>query len=294
MPVRVFYAILTLWVCVACTSVSDGQTIVVDDSARDITHTLALTINNATSSTNQAVSGQLVLTSRTYGDTRRLSLRSSGTITPNWLIPYGGALTIITTPTDTWLVDDGCVRDGSMLPIITMRDILGPLTGFLPDGDTLTSQQRGASWQRLQAQAQRNTAGQLTTLTGTGTGKLLLPGGDVIRGDIRWDYHTNDDRSAIVIPSHCSDTVYASLSLPTSCQNRRPYGGAILAETTLPLAQVAPELVAWLITDGWQAHILQQDMQQVVIEASAQTATVRIFLATNSQLGVDLTMVIQP
>ena len=46
MPVRVFYAILTLWVCVACTSVSDGQTIVVDDSARDITHTLALTIKH--------------------------------------------------------------------------------------------------------------------------------------------------------------------------------------------------------------------------------------------------------
>ena len=291
-----FIMTVLCWVCVACSTPTptNALRLSIGDDSPDVYHTLTVTIRDATTSSGQSVDGNIVISSRRQADTRQIRIASMGTVTPRWLVPFGGTLTVVTTPTDTWQIDNGCSRDGSMLPTIAMRDVLGPMTGFVPDGDGLSSGVGGASWQRFTAQAKRDHTGQLTAMTGSGSGKILLPGGEVVTGDITWQYETAADSRAISIPPRCSDSVYAALSLPASWQNRRPYGGAVLAESSQPLVPAAADLVAFLATNGWDASVTQSDAEQVVIDATLHSDTVRLFLVSNPQGGVDLTMIVQP
>lgn len=284
------------WVSVACSTTTPADTLrlIITDDRPDILHTLTVTINDATTSGGQRVAGRIVIDSRYHVDTRLIRIASTGSVIPRWLVPFGGTLTIVTTPTDTWQIDNSCSRDGSMLPPIALRDVLGPMTGFVRDGDGLSSRIGGASWQRFTAQAKRDSTGQVTDMTGSGYGKILIPGGDVLTGDITWQYETAADASPITIPPRCSDTVFAALPLPAQWQNRRPYGGAVLAESSQPLATAATDLVTFLATNGWEASVTQSDAQQVVIDATLHSDTVRLFLVSNPQSGVDLTMIVQP
>ena len=283
------------WWCVGCTSTPDTTLrLSITGDSRDILHTLTITVSDATTSSGQAVAGRIVITRRQHADTNQYTIASTGTVTPRWLTPFGGTLTVVTTPTATWQIDAGCARDASMLPTIAMHDVLGPLTGFDGDGELLTSRVGGSSWQQFDAQAQHDRTGQLTAMTGSGYGKILLPGGDVITGAVSWQYETDADARPITIPPRCSDAVYAALPLPAHWQNRRPYGGALLAETQLPLTQAARELVTSLATNGWDASVTQSDAQQVVIDATTITDSVRLFLVPNTQGGVDLTVIVQP
>jgi hypothetical protein len=109
-----------------------------------------------------------------------------------------------------------------------------------------------------------------------------------------WQYQTRHDTTVIVLPPRCSDAVYAEIPLPAHWQNRRPYGGAILAESTTSLATAAPELITFLATNGWQSDVIQSDTQGVVIQAASQQDTIRLFLVANQQNGVDLTIIVQP
>lgn len=293
MRIRSSFIILMMWLCAACAPAPQGQTVYIDDAAPDITHTLDITISAATTSTGQPVSGHLVLTSRRHGDTRRLTITSSGPVTPNWLTPFGGALSIITTPTATWHVDDGCVRDGSMLPSITMRDIFGPLSGFIAAGTVLRSQSGGTAWTQFSATAQTTADGSLTTMTGDGRGKILVPGGIVVTGAIAWTYGTQIDVTPIVLPPRCNDAVFADMPIPDNWHNRRPYGGAMLAESSLSLGDTQQELLQLLLDKKWQAQVMQADTQVVVIHASYNNETVQLFLVSNEHNGVDITMIVQ-
>ena len=286
--------LVSLLACTATTSEQDATRLRIDDERTDMAHTLTLTVRDATNSAGQSVSGELHITTRRQGDFSQQRIISRGTMTPNWLIPFSGTLNTITTPTHTWQYDDGCVRDGSMLPTISMRDILGPLSGFSMDGDVLTSNTGGATWQQFSAQAQRDAQGQLTSMMGRGRGKILLPGSEVITGDVVWQYQTYRDATAIVLPPRCSDAIYAEIPLPAHWQNRRPYGGALLAESTTPLATAAPELATFLATNGWQSNVIQADTTVVILQASSRQDTVRLFLVSNQQNGVDLTLIVQP
>jgi hypothetical protein len=215
-------------------------------------------------------------------------------VTPNWLIPFGGRIAVMTTPTHTWQLDGDCLRDGSMLPTISMRDVLGPLTGFAADGTRWTSTTGGAAWQQFAARAQRSSNGAVTAMSGHGIGKILLPGGVVVRGDVTWEYTTQTHPAPDVLPSRCADVIFADLPLPDSWYNRRPYGGAFLAENDMPLARATSELVAFLPAHGWDAHISQRSNQSIVIQASRADETIQLFLVSNTNDGVELTAIVTP
>jgi hypothetical protein len=287
---------LVLGSLLACTTSTDRATIRLNlDSAQvDVVHTLTVTMRDATTSAGQSVAGELSITTRRQRELVQQQVRIRGSIMPNWLLPFNGTLNTIITPTQTWQYDDGCVRDGSMLPPVSMRDILGPMSGFYQNGAHLTSETGGAAWQQFSAHAERDAQGQLISMTGRGRGKILLPGGEVVTGDMDWQYQTRHDTTVIVLPPRCSDAVYAEIPLPAHWQNRRPYGGAILAESTTSLATAAPELVTFLATNGWQSDVIQSDTQGVVIQAASQQDTIRLFLVANQQNGVDLTIIVQP
>ena len=293
---HIIMLILTLASLSACTTSADRATIrlSLDDEQVDIAHTLIVTIRDATNSAGQSVSGELSITTRRHSELVQQHVMIRGSIIPNWLLPFSGTLSTISTPTHTGQLDDGCVRDGSMLPAISMHDILGPLSGFYQNGARLTSDTGGAAWQQFSAQAERDAREQLTSMTGRGWGKILLPGGEVVTGDIVWQYQTRHDAMTVVLPPRCSDAIYADIPLPVHWQNRRPYGGAILAESATQLATAAPELVTFLATNGWQSDVIQADTQVVVIHAVAQQDTIRLFLVANQQNGVDLTIIVQP
>ncbi|MFM7679341.1 MAG: hypothetical protein ACKO83_10895, partial [Roseiflexaceae bacterium] len=185
--------LVSLLACTATTSERNATRLRIDDERTDMTHTLTVTVRDATNSAGQSVSGELSITTRRHGELAQQYVSMRGSIIPNWLLPFSGTLNTIITPTQTWQHDDGCVRDGSMLPSISMRDILGPMGGFYQNGAQLTSETGGAAWQQFAAHAERDAQGQLTSMTGRGRGKILLPGGDVVTGDMDWQYQTRYD-----------------------------------------------------------------------------------------------------
>lgn len=286
--------IILCWVCVACAAPAGGATLVIDNGIPDVTHTLTLQVDSATASTGRSSTGQLVVTSRRHGDTQLVTMATQGSITPNWLIPFGGTLTTITTPTQTWQQDGTCMRDGSMTPAISMRDVLGPMSGFIPAADDLVSNTGGATWQQFTASARRNTQGQLIGMSGRGRGKILVPGGVVVTGTIVWTYTTQPDTTPIVVLPRCSDAVFADVALPARWHNRRPYAGAILAESDDDLGNAADTLQAFLQTQHWQTHITQRDHHTIVMQASRNNETIQLFLVSNEQSGVELTMIVAP
>lgn len=272
-----------------------GETLYIDMKRQHTTHTLDITIQDAENGDGEQVSGHLVLTSTDTGDQHMMQLRSTGTITPNWLLPFGGSVTTLTTATQTWIHDGDCVRDGSMVPVITLRDILGPLSGFQAEGEAWVSRSGGAPWQQFVAHAQRDSHGAVTAMTGRGFGKILLPGGSVINGHMTWEYTTTQVTLVpSTLPARCNDVLFADFPLPASWSNRRPYGGAFLAESELSLARAANELLTFLPAHGWDAQLTQRDQQSIVIQASHTHETIRLFLVSNEQSGVELTMIIVP
>ena len=85
------------WGGVGCTTTPDTTLrLSITGDRRDILHTLTITVSDATTSSGQAVAGRIVITRRQYDDTNQYTIASTGTVTPRWLTPFGGTLTVVT------------------------------------------------------------------------------------------------------------------------------------------------------------------------------------------------------
>jgi hypothetical protein len=69
------------------------------------------------------------------------------------------------------------------------------------------------------------------------------------------------------------------------------YGGALLAENTQSPAMSATELRDTLSTNGWKITALDTHTTPIVMEASSNHATIRVFFGSNQNNGSDITII---
>ena len=277
--------------CSATSPAAGGQRLVLIDDAPNFRYTLTVTTSNAADESGTPRDGTLTIVTTNTPTGQRQDISTTGQITPNWLRPFAGQVSIVSTTNERWLISADCRRDASGLPLITMREILGPLPGFRAHDNQLISDNGAPIWQAWASSAIPDATGALQSATGHGNGPILIPGGDVIRGDISWDYQ-RIPAPAIAIPDHgCTDDVLAALPLPATWTNRRMYGGALLAESLQAPALSATDLRDTLDTSGWQTTTLDTHATPIVIQASSPSDTIRVFIVSNQNNGSDITVI---
>ena len=277
--------------CSATPPAASGKRLVLTDDAPNFRYTLSVTTRNASDESGVPRNGTLTIISTNAPTGQRQDISTTDQLTPNWLIPFAAHITIATQASERWLIADDCRREAGVLPMIVMREVLGPLPGFVRSDNQLFSQNGAPLWQSWTASALPDAAGAIQSATGHGTGKIFIPGGEVIRGDISWDYQ-RIPAPAITIPSHgCSDVVLDTLTLPPTWINRRMYGGALLAESPQAPARSATDLRDTLVTNGWQTITLDTHTSPIVIQAPSPSDTIRIFIVSNQNNGSDITII---
>jgi len=280
-----------VWMISCSTPPPSGQQIVLRDDAPNFRYTLAITTRNAYDESGTPRDGTLTIITTNTPTGQLQNISTTDQLTPNWLRPFAGQISIATQATERWLIADDCRRDAAVLPMISMREILGPLPGFLASDTQLVSKNGAPLWQSWAASAIPDATGAIQSATGHGTGKIFIPGGEVISGDISWDYQ-RIPAPPLTIPSQpCNDVVLDSLTLPPTWTNRRMYGGALLAENTQSPALSATELRDTLSINGWKITALDTHTTPIVMEASSNHATIRVFFGSNQNNGSDITII---
>ena len=273
------------------TTPPSGKQIVLRDDALNFRYTLMVTARHARDESHTPRDGTLTIISTNTADGQLQDISATGQLTPNWLRSFAGHISIATQASERWGIADDCRRDAKVLPMISMRELLGPLPGFLARDNQLFSQNGAPLWQSWAASAIPDETGAIQSATGHGNGKILIPGGEVIRGDISWDYQRTP-APAIRIPRHdCNDIVLDALVLPKNWINRRMYGGALLAESPYIPTRSATDLRDTLSSKGWQTTTLDTHTTSIVMDALSNQTTIRIFFAFNQNSGSDITII---
>lgn len=277
--------------CSATPPVAGGQRLVLTDDALNFRYTLSVTTRNARDESGTPRDGTLTIVTTNTPTGQRQDISTTDQLTPNWLIPFAGQVSIATQTTERWLIADDCRRDAGVLPMISMRELLGPLPGFVRSDNQLFSQDGAPLWQSWAASALPDATGAIQSATGHGTGKIFIPGGEVISGDISWDYQRIPAPSMTIPSQHCNDVVLDTLILPPTWTNRRMYGGAFLAESPQAPARSATDLRDTLNNNGWKITTLDTHTTPIVIQASSQHDTIRVFVVSNQNSGSDITII---
>ncbi len=291
---RLWYIITWLvWLssCSATPPAPDGQRLVLTDDAPNFRYTLIVTTRNASDESGAPRNGTLTIVTTNTPTGQRQDISTTNQLTPNWLIPFAGHISIATQASERWLIADDCRRDANVLPMIVMREVLGPLPGFVASDNQLFSQNGAPIWQSWAASALPDAAGAIQSATGHGTGKIFIPGGEVISGDISWDYQRIPAPPMTIPSQHCNDVILDTLTLPPTWINRRMYGGALLAESPQAPAHSATDLRDTLVTNGWQITTLDTHATPIVIQASSQSDTIHVFIVSNQNNGSDITII---
>jgi hypothetical protein len=277
--------------CSATPPAASGQRLVLTDDALNFRYTLSVTTRNARDESGTPRDGTLTIVTTNTPTGQRQDISTTDQLTPNWLIPFAGQVSIATQTTERWLIADDCRRDAGVLPMISMRELLGPLPGFVRSDNQLFSQDGAPLWQSWAASALPDATGAIQSATGHGTGKIFIPGGEVISGDISWDYQRIPAPSMTIPSQHCNDVVLDTLTLPPTWTNRRMYGGAFLAESPQAPARSATDLRDTLSNNGWKITTLDTHTTPIVIQASSQHDTIRVFVVSNQNSGSDITII---
>ena len=291
---HLWYVIVWLaWLssCSATPPATGGQRLVLTDDAPNFRYTLTVTTRNASDESGTPRNGTLTIVTTNSPAGQRQDISTTDQLTPNWLIPFAGQVSIATQTTERWLIADDCRRDAGVLPLISMRDLLGPLPGFVRSDNQLFSQDGAPLWQSWAASALPDATGAIQSATGHGTGKIFIPGGEVISGAISWDYQRIPAPSMTIPSQHCNDVVLDTLTLPPTWTNRRMYGGAFLAESPQAPARSATDLRDTLNNNGWKITTLDTHTTPIVIQASSQHDTIRVFVVSNQNSGSDITII---
>lgn len=280
-----------VWISNCSAPPPSGQQIVLRDDALNFRYTLAITTRNAYDESGTPRDGTLTIITTNTPTGQLQDISTTDQLTPNWLRPFAGHINLATQATERWLIADDCRRDAAVLPMISMREVLGPLPGFLASDTQLFSQDGAPLWQSWAASAIPDATGAIQSATGHGTGKIFIPGGEVISGDISWDYQRIPAPTLTIPTQPCNDVVLDSLTLPPTWTNRRMYGGAFLAESPQAPARSATDLRDTLNTNGWKITTLDTHTTPIVIQASSQHDTIRVFVVSNQNSGSDITII---
>lgn len=268
-----------------------GQQIVLADDVPNFRYTLVVTTRNASDESQTPRNGTLTIVTTNTATEQLHAITTTNQLTPDWLRPFGGQVSVATRNNQRWLIADDCRRDADALPLITIREVLGALPGFRTRDNQLLSENGAPVWQAWTASALPDATGVVYAATGRGTGKILIPGGEVIYGDISWDYQRIPAPTLAIPSQYCDEDVLITLPLPRNWRNRYMYGGALLVESPHPPARSATDLRDTLNTNGWLITAFDTRATPIVIQASATPNSIRVFFAPNPQNGSDVTII---
>lgn len=291
---RRFFTLLIAVMLIGCTTQPVAQqTFVLVDATPAQRVTLEITLQNARDQHGARRDGTLSITSLNDGQQIMTHITTTDSVAPVWLASANDSAVFVTENQERRVIDGQCTRDASGFPPVSMRDMLGPLQGFVRQNDTLQSTQGGPAWSRFTAQAMTNSQGVLTSMTGQGQGKVLLPGGDVITADITWQYTTDAYPVTIVAPTmRCESQAFDDLSFPAVFGTSTSMGGALLFSASGSLASFRDALVAHWQDDGFTPVISAEQSQAVTIEIIvAERQIIRAFLVQSSNQRVDITVI---
>jgi hypothetical protein len=284
--------LICIGVFTACSTPTPTRTVALDTERTGV-HQLIVTTANAVDTQAQPRNGTYQLTISSDATTTLLHVQATGTLLPTWLAAVAGQATFVVRADQRHFIDGDCLRDASGFPPVTMRDILGPMHEFtaLPEAHRWQSTTGGAGWQRFQATA--TIIDQLlTTLQGTGTGRILLPWSEVVQGDISWDYTYQATVPSLVAPTQlCLGTLLDTLPFPPEWVNRRYYAGALLLDApNAPTPAVATALPL-LYAQGWQINQDTTSAQQITLTLQRTNETIHLFVVSNQTGGSDITVI---
>jgi hypothetical protein len=132
--------------CTASPPATNGQRLVLTDDTPNFRYTLTVTTRNASDEAGAPRDGTLTIITTNTPTGQHQDISTTGQITPNWLRPFAGRVSIATTSNERWMITADCRRDASGLPLITMREILRPLPGFLARDNQLWSDNGAPIW----------------------------------------------------------------------------------------------------------------------------------------------------
>jgi hypothetical protein len=290
---RVYWLLFIIVLLTGCAQPDTQQTFILADAQPPQRVTLIITLQNARDQNGALRDGTLAITSLNDGQRSMLQITTTGTVAPIWLTSVDNNAVFVTANQTRRIVDGTCTRDAGGFPPVSIRDILGPLQGFISETNTvLRSTQGGAAWQRFDAEAYVDDQGALTRLNGQGQGKVLLPGGDVITADMEWDYVVEAYPVMVVIPSQqCEAVGFSQISFPTAFGTATTMGGALLFTYTDTLEQTQDVLLQHWQSLGLSPQITDQNQQSVIIELTVQQQRIRAFLVQSTPQTTAITVI---
>lgn len=289
-----FFSIILVFVSLltACATTPVTRTVVLDSAPTGV-HQLTITTTNAVDTQAQPRNGTYQLTVSTDATTTLLNVQATGTLLPTWLAAVDGQATFVVRANQRHVIDGDCLRDASGFPPITMRDLIGPMHDFTAQAqpDQWQSTGGGAGWQRFQATAIIIDQ-QVRSLQGTGTGRILLPWSEVIRGDISWAYTYQSTTPPLVAPTQlCMGTLLDTLPFPPEWVNRRYYAGALLLDAPTAPAPAVATALPLLHAQGWQTTQDTTSNQQMTLTLQRASETIHLFVVSNQTGGSDITVI---
>ena len=281
------------YMIVSCGSTTiPSRTFILTDAMAQQRVTFQLTMTNAVDQAGVDRTGQLVFTSIHDGTHRMLHVQANGATAPIWLQSIDNQAVFVMNDQSRHIIDGSCTRDAIGFPPIALRDILGPLQGFVLDDTRWQSTRGGDSWQRFVADAQTDAQDSLTSMHGEGRGKLLLPGGDVITADISWAYEVEPYPVTLVVPdTSCEALAFQQISFPDEFGISTTMSGALLFQSPYPLIATQNKLMKYWQSAGLAPTISQQNDLSSIIEINQSTDVVRVFLTQTQTNTTDITVI---
>ncbi|MFZ9858307.1 MAG: hypothetical protein ACO3F2_08260 [Roseiflexaceae bacterium] len=285
--------ILVLVLLTGCASQpTTQQTFILTDAQPLQRVTFQMTLSNAHDQNGTRRDGTLSVTSMNDGQRHMLHMTATDTVAPVWLKSVDDNAVFVTENQERRIIAGECTRDASGFPPVSMRDILGPLQGFAPQNDTWQSTQGGPAWSAFTAQAVTDSQVALTSMTGQGQGKVLLPGGDVITADITWIYLTESYPVTIAVPSvRCESQGFDGISFPSEFGVSSSMGGALLFTVVGTLPSIRDTLISHWQNSGFAPIISDENQQSVIIEIVTDSQQIRAFLVQKSNQTIDITII---
>lgn len=289
---QVWLLLLMVMMLCGCAQPATQQIFVLADAQPPQRVSLFITLQNARDQNGAPRDGTLAITSLHDGQQQVTQIAATGAVAPVWLTTVDNNAVFVTANQTRRIIDGTCSRDAGGFPPVSMRDLLGPLNGFVPYGDTLRSTQGGAAWQKFAAEASVDDQGALTRLHGQGQGKILLPGGDVIRADIEWDYIVESYPVMVAVPSQqCEAVGFNHITFPTTFGTATTMGGALLFVYAGTLAETQDALMQHWQSNGLAPQLTDQQPQSVIVDVAVHAQIIRAFLVQSDSDTTAITVI---
>lgn len=289
---RIWCFFIFLGFLTSCTSSAPTQTFMLSEAQPNQRVILTITLTDAYDQDGVSRNGTVTLTSTNDGAYQLMHITATNESAPLWLQNNANQAIFVTHNQTRRVIDSACTRDARGLPLVSLRDIMGPLQGFRQQFNQWQSNQGGVAWQQFEAVAHTDAQNALIDLNGTGRGKVLMPGGDVITAQITWSYTVTPSFESLSVPTRqCEAQEFDDIPFPSEFGTPSSMGGALLFSIAEPLVATRELLLSHWQINGFEPIIYDSNVQSAVIEIANEGSAIRAFLVQTTPHSTDITVI---